>query len=50
MMMPAAICTSSSAATTRKYLPMRFWLGVSGRNVASTGSIGASSGLFRKNS
>ncbi len=38
MMMPAPICTSKSAATTRKYLPIRLWLGVGGRNVASTGS------------
>ena len=50
MIVPARICTSSNAATTRKYFQIRFWLGVSGRNFASTGSIGASSGLFRKNS
>src|SRR3984885_12269715 len=37
MMMPARIWTSSSAATTRKYFQIRFWLGVSGRKVASTG-------------
>ena len=48
MIVPAAICTSSSAATTRKYFQTRLWLGVSGRNTDSTGSIGASSGLLRK--
>ena len=30
MIVPAAICTSSTAATTRKYLPTLRWLGVSG--------------------
>ena len=47
MIVPAAICTSSTAATTRKYLPTLRWLGVSGRNLASTGSIGASIRMFR---
>jgi hypothetical protein len=50
MIVPAVIWTSNNSATTMKYLPMRFWLGVSGRNSASSGSVGASSGLFRKNS
>ncbi len=50
MMVPAAICNSSTAATNRKYLPALRWLGVSGWRLASTGSIGASSGWLSQNS
>ena len=46
MIVPAAICSSSTTATTRKYLATLRWLSVSGPNRASTGSIGASSGWF----
>ena len=46
LIVPAAICASSTSATRMKYLPTARWLGVSGPNFASTGSIGASSGSF----
>ena len=35
MIVPATIWTRSSAATTRKYFPIRFWLGVNGRNTTA---------------
>src|SRR5262252_8860163 len=44
MIIPAAICSSSTAATTRKYFPVLRWLGVSGRNLTSVESIGRPSG------
>ena len=52
VVVPALLISGGAAIVVgyRRRSRMRFWLGVSGRNVASTGSIGASSGLLRKNS
>jgi len=50
MIDPTRICSSRTSATTRKYLPMRRWLGVNGVKFASTGSIGAWSGSLRNRS